>query len=61
MPRNPPNKRVALSRAAWREAPCKYPHFSKNILTPLRNETLDTPLDVVHASSLNVVQIIIVT
>ena len=42
---NPPSKRVALPRAAWRFAPCKYPHFSKNILNPPRNEILDTPLD----------------
>ena len=45
MPPNPPSKRVALPRAAWRFAPCKYPHFSKNILNPLRNKILDTPLD----------------
>ena len=44
MPPNPPNKRMALPLAAWREAPCKYPHFSKNILNPPRNEILDTPL-----------------
>ena len=30
----PPSKRVALPRAAWRYAPCKYPHFYRNILTP---------------------------
>ena len=36
MPPNPPNKRAA--------APCKYPHFFKNILNPPRNEILDTPL-----------------
>ena len=29
-----PSNRVALPRAAWREAPCKYPLFSKNILNP---------------------------
>ena len=29
MPPNLPSKRVALPRAAWREAPCKYPHFYK--------------------------------
>ena len=45
MPTNPPSKRVDSPRAAWREAPCKYPHFSKNILNPPpRNEILDTPL-----------------
>ena len=30
----PPSKRVALPRAAWRFAPCKYPHFYKNIMNP---------------------------
>ena len=30
----PPSKRVASPRAAWRFAPCKYPHFYKNILNP---------------------------
>ena len=44
MPPNPPNKRVALPRAAWRFAPCKYPHFSRKILNPPRNKILDTPL-----------------
>ena len=44
MPPNPPSKRVALPRAAWRFAPCKYPHFSRKILNPPRNEILDTPL-----------------
>ena len=44
MPSNPPSKRVASPRAAWREAPCKYPHFSRKILNPPRNEILDTPL-----------------
>ena len=34
IPLNPPSKRVASPRAAWRFAPCKYPHFSKNILNP---------------------------
>ena len=46
MPPNPPTKRVVSPRAALREAPCKYPHFYKNILNPPppRNEILDTPL-----------------
>ena len=45
MPPNHPSKRVALPRAAWRCAPCKYPHFSRKILNPPpRNEILDTPL-----------------
>ena len=45
MPPNPPSKRVALPRAAWRFAPCKlYPNFSRKILNPPRNEILDTPL-----------------
>ena len=45
MPPNPPNKRVALPRAAWRFAPCKYPHFYKKYFEPPpRNEILDTPL-----------------
>ena len=44
MPPNPPSKRVASPRAAWRFAPCKYPHFSTKILNPPRNEILDTPL-----------------
>ena len=49
MPPNPPNKRVTSPRAAWREAPCKYPHFSKNILNPPpRNEILNTPLYNTH-------------
>ena len=30
----PPSKRVASPRAAWGFAPCKYPHFYKNILNP---------------------------
>ena len=31
---------------AWRFAPCKYPHFYKNILNPPpRNKILDTPLE----------------
>ena len=30
----PPSKRVASPRAAWRFAPCKYPHFYKKILNP---------------------------
>ena len=30
----PPSKRVASPRAAWRFAPCKYPHFSRKILNP---------------------------
>ena len=30
----PPGKRVALPRAAWREAPCKYTHFSKKYFEP---------------------------
>ena len=34
MPPNPPNKRVASPHTAWRFAPSKYPHFSKNILNP---------------------------
>ena len=34
MPMNPPDKRVALPRATWLFAPCKYPHFYKNILNP---------------------------
>ena len=34
IPPNPPNKRVASPRAAWRFAPCKYPHFSRKILNP---------------------------
>ena len=34
IPPNPPNKRVSSSRAAWRLAPCKYPHIYKNILNP---------------------------
>ena len=34
MPPNPPIKRVASPRAAWREAPCKYPHFSRKTLNP---------------------------
>ena len=46
MPPNPPNKHVASPRAAWSEAPCKYPHFSRTILNPPRNEILDTPLGV---------------
>ena len=33
-PPNPPNIRVALPRAAWRFAPCKYPHFYRKILNP---------------------------
>ena len=41
MPPNPPNKRVASPRAAWRE---KYPHFYRIIFNPPRNEILDTPL-----------------
>ena len=47
MPPNPPSKRVALPRAAWRFAPCKYPQFSRKILNPPppRNEILDTPLN----------------
>ena len=36
MPPNLPSKRVA--------SPCKYPHFSRKILNPPRNEILDTPL-----------------
>ena len=40
----PPSKRVASPLAAWRFAPYKYPHFSKNILNPHGNEILDTPL-----------------
>ena len=44
MPPNPPSKRVASPRAAWRFAPCKFPHFSRKILNPPRNEILDTPL-----------------
>ena len=44
MPPNPPNKHVASPRAAWRFAPCKYPHFYRIILNPPRNEILDTPL-----------------
>ena len=44
MPPNPPSKGVALPRAAWRFAPGKYPHFSRKILNPPRNEILDTPL-----------------
>ena len=28
------SKRVASPRASWRYVPCKYPHFSKNILNP---------------------------
>ena len=35
IPPDPPNKRFA---------PCKYPHFYKNILNPPQNEILDTPL-----------------
>ena len=34
MPPNPPSKRVASPRAAWRFAPCKYPHFFRKILNP---------------------------
>ena len=34
MPPNPPSKRVASPRAAWRFAPCKYPHFSRKNLKP---------------------------
>ena len=34
MPPNPHSKCVGLPLAAWREAPCKYLHFSKNMLTP---------------------------
>ena len=34
MPPNPPSKRVASPRAAWRSAPCKFTHFSRKILTP---------------------------
>ena len=30
----PPSKRVALPRTAWRFAPCKYPPFYKKIRTP---------------------------
>ena len=30
----PPSKRVASPRAAWRFAPCKYPHFYKKNLNP---------------------------
>ena len=30
----PPSKRVTSPRAAWGFAPCKYPHFYKNILNP---------------------------
>ena len=33
-PPNPPSKRVAKPRAAWREAPSKYPPFSRKILNP---------------------------
>ena len=44
MPPNPPSKRVASPRAAWRFAPCKYPNFSRKTLNPPRNEILDTPL-----------------
>ena len=40
----PPSKLVASPRAAWCFAPCKYPHFSRKILNPPRNEILDTPL-----------------
>ena len=47
MPPNPPSKRVASPRAAWRFAPCKFPHFSRKILNPPRNEILDTPLIIV--------------
>ena len=37
MPPNPPSKRVASPRAAWRFASCKFPHFSRKILNPPRN------------------------
>ena len=30
----PPSKLVVSPRAAWRFAPCKYPHFSRKILNP---------------------------
>ena len=45
-PPNPPSKRVASPCAAWRFAPCKYPHFykNKNLNPPPRNEILDAPL-----------------
>ena len=48
IPPNPPSKRVALPRAAWRFAPCKYPHFYKKKFEPPRNEILDTPLNIPH-------------
>ena len=44
MPPNPPSKRLSSPRAAWRLAPCKYPHFSRKIFNPPRNKILDTPL-----------------
>ena len=49
MPPNPPSKRVA--------SPCiTYPHFSRKILNPSRNEILDTPLhDYSRAFSSNLV------
>ena len=55
MPPNPPTKRVASPRAAWRFAPCKYPHFSRKILNPPRNEILDTPLSTPHCHGYTVV------
>ena len=47
MPPNPHSKRVASPPAAWRFAPCKYPHFYQKNLNPLRNEILDTPLRII--------------
>ena len=46
IPPNPPSKRVASPRAAWRFAPWKFLHFSRKILNPPRNEILDTPLTI---------------
>ena len=40
----PPSKRVASPRAAWRFAPCKYPHFYKQKFEPPQNKILDTPM-----------------
>ena len=53
MPPNPPSKRVASPRAAWRFTPCKYLHFSRKILNPPpksnpRYATDDWHLDTSH-------------